>query len=62
VEHPHFHAPAAALVAGAAISLVFLLPIGREGRIYLLALWLLLGGMALWLVNWLFTRRSRTSA
>jgi amino acid transporter len=58
VDHPHFTAPAAALVAGAVISLVFLLPIGREAGVYLLALWLLLGGVALWLLNWLLTRRS----
>jgi amino acid transporter len=57
VEHPHFRAPAAALAAGALISLVFFLPIGRDPSIYLLALWLLLGGAALWLVNWLAVRR-----
>jgi amino acid transporter len=51
VEHEHFRAPAAALVAGAVISFVFLLPIGREAGIYLLALWLLLGGVALWLIT-----------
>jgi basic amino acid/polyamine antiporter, APA family len=58
VGHAHFHAPAAGLVAGAVISLVFLLPIGRDASIYLLALWLLLGGAALWLVNWLLIRRT----
>jgi basic amino acid/polyamine antiporter, APA family len=57
VERAHFHAPTAALVAGAVVSVVFLLPLGREAGIYLLALWLLLGGVALWLVNWLVTRR-----
>jgi amino acid transporter len=57
VDHPHFRAPAAALAAGALISLVFLLPIGRDASIYLLALWLLLGGAALWLVHWLAVRR-----
>jgi basic amino acid/polyamine antiporter, APA family len=57
VEHAHFRAPAAALVVGAVVSLVFLLPIGREAAIYLLALWLLLGGLALWLVNWAVLRR-----
>jgi APA family basic amino acid/polyamine antiporter len=56
VTHPHFTAPRAALVAGALISGVFLLPIGRDASIYLLALWLLLGGVALWFVNWLVTR------
>ena len=57
VDHPHFRAPAAALAAGALISLVFLLPIGRDASIYLLALWLLLGGAVLWLVHWLLLRR-----
>jgi basic amino acid/polyamine antiporter, APA family len=57
VEHAHFHAPAAALVVGAVVSLMFLLPIGREASIYLLALWLLLGGLVLWLVNWAVLRR-----
>jgi APA family basic amino acid/polyamine antiporter len=51
VERPHFHAPAPALAAGAVISLIFLLPIGREPAIYLLALGLLLGGAALWLLT-----------
>jgi basic amino acid/polyamine antiporter, APA family len=51
VAHPHFRAPAAVLVAGAVISLIFLLPIGREAGIYLLALWILLGGAALWLLT-----------
>ena len=51
VDHPHFRAPAAVLVAGAVISLIFLLPIGREAAIYLLALWLLLGGAAVWLMT-----------
>lgn len=51
VEHPHFRAPVAALAAGAVISLIFLLPIGREAAVYLLALWLLLGGAVLWLLT-----------
>lgn len=57
VDHPHFKAPVAALVGGAVVSLVFLLPIGREPEIYLLALYLLLGGAALWVVHRLATRR-----
>jgi amino acid transporter len=61
VAHDHFHAPAAALVLGALISALFLLPIGRDGAIYLLALWLLLGGVVLWGLNWLLLRRSRSS-
>jgi amino acid transporter len=48
VEHDHFRAPTAALVAGAVVSFVFLLPVVREGSTYLLAGWLLLGGAVLW--------------
>jgi basic amino acid/polyamine antiporter, APA family len=59
VDHPHFRAPAIVLVLGALVSAVFLLPVGREAPIYLLALWLLLGGIVLWVVNWLIVRRSR---
>lgn len=59
VDHPHFQAPSVLLVLGALVSAVFLLPVGREAPIYLLALWLLLGGAVLWVVNWLFVRRSR---
>jgi basic amino acid/polyamine antiporter, APA family len=59
VDHPHFRAPSILLVLGAVVSAVFLLPVGREAPIYLLALWLLLGGVVLWVVNWLFVRRSR---
>ena len=51
VSHPHFRAPAVVLVLGALISAVFLLPFTRDGATYLLALWLLLGGLALWLLN-----------
>jgi basic amino acid/polyamine antiporter, APA family len=58
VGHPHFRAPVVALVLGAAISLVFLLPVGRETGIYLLAVWLLLGGLVLAAVNWLAVRRA----
>ncbi|MEJ3749449.1 APC family permease [Actinomycetes bacterium KLBMP 9797] len=56
VAHPHFRAPTAVLVLGAIVSAIFLLPVVREGSIYLLALWLLLGGVALWAVNWLYLR------
>jgi hypothetical protein len=48
VEHDHFRAPTWALVAGAVVSFVFLLPVVREGSTYLLAGWLLLGGAVLW--------------
>jgi basic amino acid/polyamine antiporter, APA family len=56
VEHPHFRAPTAVLVAGTLVSAVFLLPVTREGSIYVLALWLLLAGAALWVVNRLLMR------
>jgi hypothetical protein len=57
VEHTHFRAPTWTLVLGAIVSGAFLLPVAREASIYVLALWLLLGGVALWAVNWLFMRR-----
>jgi APA family basic amino acid/polyamine antiporter len=60
VDHPHFRAPTVALILGAVISLIFLLPIVREASIYLLALWLLAGGVLLWAINWAFLRRSAT--
>ncbi|MEV4619651.1 APC family permease [Asanoa sp. NPDC049573] len=58
VDHSHFRAPTAALILGAAISLIFLLPVVREASIYILALWLLAGGVVLWAINWAFLRRS----
>jgi APA family basic amino acid/polyamine antiporter len=60
VDHPHFRAPTVALVLGAMISLIFLLPMVREAAIYVLALWLLAGGVVLWAINWAFLRRSAT--
>jgi basic amino acid/polyamine antiporter, APA family len=57
VEHTHFRAPTWTLVLGAIVSAAFLLPVAREASIYVLGLWLLLGGVALWAVNWLFMRR-----
>jgi amino acid transporter len=57
VEHRHFRAPTFAPILGAAVSAVFLLPFARETPIYLLALWLLLGGVALWAVNRLLAAR-----
>jgi basic amino acid/polyamine antiporter, APA family len=59
VQHRHFRAPTIALVLGAIVSAIFLLPTVREGSIYLLALWLLLGGVVLWAINLAFIRRSR---
>ena len=58
VEHDHFTAPTAALVAGAIVSFVFLLPVVQEGSIYLLAGWLLLGGAVLWVATAAVNRRS----
>jgi amino acid transporter len=58
VEHRHFRAPTVAIVLGAVVCLAFLLPLGRDGSVYLLALWLLLGGVALWLVNRLVVGRA----
>lgn len=59
VEHRHFRAPTVIPVFGAIVSAVFLLPVVREADIYLLAFWLLLGGVALWAVNRLVIRRPR---
>jgi amino acid transporter len=61
VEHEHFHAPTAALVLGAIVSLIFLLPMVRDAEIYVLAAWLLLGGIVLFGVNWFFTRNREPS-
>jgi APA family basic amino acid/polyamine antiporter len=62
VGHDHFTAPAALPVVGALVSLVFLLPqpTDREGEIYRLALFLLVGGLVLWAVNYAVTRRTGT--
>jgi basic amino acid/polyamine antiporter, APA family len=56
VEHEHFRAPTIALVMGAVVSAIFLLPMVRDAEIYVLAAWLLLGGIVLFGVNWLFVR------
>jgi APA family basic amino acid/polyamine antiporter len=48
VEHARFTAPTAALVADVIVSFAFLPPVVREGAVYLLAGWLLLGGAVLW--------------
>jgi hypothetical protein len=45
---------------GAAVGLVFLLPIDRTAEICRTAVLLLLGGLALWAVNFLVTRRTGT--
>jgi APA family basic amino acid/polyamine antiporter len=62
VEHEHFRAPAVLLVLGAIVSAIFLLPFAREAPIYLLALYLLLGGIVLFAINWAFVRRQHARA
>ena len=39
---------------------MFLLPINRTGEIYQIGIWLLFGGLALWALNFLVTRRTGT--
>jgi APA family basic amino acid/polyamine antiporter len=60
VAHDHFTAPAILPVVGAVVSLVFLLPqpTDRDGEIYRLAAFLLIGGLLLWVVNYAVTRRT----
>jgi APA family basic amino acid/polyamine antiporter len=60
VGHRHFVAPTFLPFIGAAVALVFLLPVNRTGEVYLTAIYLLLGGLALWAVNFLVTRRTGT--
>jgi amino acid transporter len=60
VGHSHFKAPTVLPLIGAAVGLVFLLPIDRTAEIYRTAAYLLLGGLALWAVNFLVTRRTGT--
>lgn len=60
VGHQHFTAPRFLPFVGAAVGLVFLLPIDRTAEIYRTAVLLLLGGLALWAVNFLVTRRTGT--
>ena len=60
VGHRHFVAPMFLPVIGAGVALVFLLPINRTGEVYLTAIYLLFGGLALWAINFLVTRRTGT--
>jgi basic amino acid/polyamine antiporter, APA family len=62
VGHEHFTAPSILPVIGALVSLVFLLPqpTDRDGEIYRLALYLLLGGLVLWVINYAVTRQTGT--
>ena len=47
-------------VIGALVALVFLLPINRTGEVYQTAIYLLIGGLVLWAINVLVTRRTGT--
>jgi drug/metabolite transporter (DMT)-like permease len=60
VGHPRLRAPAIMPIIGALVALVFLLPVNRTGEIYQIAIWLLVGGLALWALNFLVTRRTGT--
>jgi APA family basic amino acid/polyamine antiporter len=57
VAHSHFVAPSFLPVIGAIVSAIFLFPLDRDVDVYVLALWLLLGGLVLWAVNYAVTRR-----
>jgi basic amino acid/polyamine antiporter, APA family len=60
VAHDHFVAPSFIPVIGALVAAVFLLPINRDAEIYLLAIYLLIGGLVLWAINFAITRRPGT--
>ena len=60
VGHSHFVAPTIMPVIGALVALVFLLPINRTGEVYRTAIYLLVGGLVLWGVNFLVTRSTGT--
>ena len=60
VAHDHFVAPSFIPVIGALVAAVFLLPINREAEIYQIAIYLLIGGLVLWAVNFAITRRPGT--
>jgi APA family basic amino acid/polyamine antiporter len=57
VAHDHFVAPWYFPVLGALVAAVFLLPINRDAEIYVLAVWLLVGGLVLWVINLAVPRR-----
>jgi APA family basic amino acid/polyamine antiporter len=60
VGHSHFVAPTIMPVIGALVALVFLLPINRTGEVYRTAIYLLIGGLVLWGINFLVTRSTGT--
>ena len=53
-------APTFLPIIGALVALVFLLPINRTGEVYRTAIYLLVGGLVLWGVNFLVTRSTGT--
>jgi basic amino acid/polyamine antiporter, APA family len=57
VSHSHFVAPSFIPVIGAIVSAIFLFPLNRDAEIYILAIWLLVGGLVLWAINYAVTRR-----
>jgi basic amino acid/polyamine antiporter, APA family len=57
VSHDHFVAPVYVPVIGAIVSAIFLFPLNRDAEIYTLAIWLLVGGLVLWAINYAVTRQ-----
>jgi APA family basic amino acid/polyamine antiporter len=60
VSHDHFVAPSFLPIIGAVVSAIFLLPLDRDAQIYVLAVYLLIGGLVLWAINYAVTRRTGT--
>jgi basic amino acid/polyamine antiporter, APA family len=60
VSHSHFVAPSIMPIIGGLVALVFLLPINRTGEVYMTAIFLLIGGLVLWALNFAVTRRTGT--
>jgi APA family basic amino acid/polyamine antiporter len=60
VGHSHFVTPTFLPIIGGLVALVFLLPINRTGEVYQTAIYLLIGGLVLWAINVLVTRRTGT--
>jgi peptidoglycan biosynthesis protein MviN/MurJ (putative lipid II flippase) len=60
VAHDHFVTPSFIPVIGALVAAVFLLPIDRVAEIYQIAIYLLIGGLLLWALNFAITRRPGT--
>jgi amino acid transporter len=60
VGHSHFVTPTFLPIIGGLVALVFLLPINRTAEVYQTAIYLLIGGLVLWAINVLVTRRTGT--